>query len=94
MPTMSTLEPYGRTRTERRELAQQARRYLGNTREPPVSTRSVLRAAKAVTRLVELATGGQLTLVLVKRDDDNRLYNSQIVFWTEAIDNATTDWSL
>jgi hypothetical protein len=89
MPTMSTLEPYGRTRTERRELAQQARNYLGNTREPPASTRSVLRAAHTMAQLVHFATGGQLSLVLIKRHDA-----SQVVSWREAIDNATTDWSL
>lgn len=82
-----TFQPYARTRTERKQLAQQVRNMLGTSRDGAQSTRSTIVAAWKMSALVEDATAGDLRLALVDR-------NGNMITWGDAINRASPDPTL
>jgi hypothetical protein len=58
-------EPISGTATERRELRQAARNALGVSRSDAPEVRAILRALRALDRLVWLTTGGRWCVAIV-----------------------------
>jgi hypothetical protein len=64
--------PRSGSATERRELRRDVRAALGVSSDPAPDLRRTMRAVRALTRLVELASNGDLELVLMRRDGGQR----------------------
>ena len=83
-----TYTPYHQSRTERSRLRQEVRNALGTSREGPPTARTVLRVAHKMALLVELSTGGALTLAVRTRG------TGEYVDWRAATENASGDYWL
>jgi TRAP-type mannitol/chloroaromatic compound transport system substrate-binding protein len=82
------IQPYARSRTERAAMQRDIRQWMGTSREGAQSTRTILHAASRMAALVKYATGGELTLALVK------VATQEPVSFSEAVRDAAVDSTL
>lgn len=74
------IRPTPRCRTQRRDLANKLRHWMGTTRETAPSPRSVLHATLVLDRLLSLSTDGRYRIMLVEQGDQSLLRTPSAVY--------------